>query len=671
MQRTLGQRLFRSFALVIAGVGILIVLLSTFLVNRAAVSEAQRHVRLNLQGAWSIYEGDYLSELRYLVESLSRNPRIAAIASGSDEPVAYSWWDGMAEHIRPDIFTITDISSRVVRRGHAQNRVGDLLKDDTLIRQAGAGHTTVGTVVWSLDRLAREDSALAARAAILPRETHLARSNASVNMTPALMMIATAPVVGVGDVIVGTVQVGILLNRYNALVDAVKDVVFYDDYYGGKPMGTVTIFLGDVRVATNVRDASGERAIGTRVSEQVYNRVIRNGQSWVDRAFVVDEWYLSAYEPIYDINDDVVGILYVGLLEQPYRDLRTRTVMMLLGVAALGLIVSLLISWLLARRLSRPLHDMARATKAFSEGDLSHRVECEGNCVVEELIQLANAFNHMADTLDSRQAELTEANRTLVGTNDRLAALNHDYLDMLGFVSHELKNPLSSCLLNAHSLHDGILGDLTEHQLRATSSMVRNLKYFDEMVGHYLDLTRIEQGRLSLQRESVDMIADVIEPVIENVSREIQEQSVEIRRTWSETPIAMQIDPGLLQIVYGNLIGNAIKYGREACTIGLRANNLGDRWEFGVWNDGAGVPREHMGDLFQKFRRIQRPGQPLRKGTGLGLFVTREIVEQHGGSIRAESVEGRWIEFIIELPVEPIESIDESDSQQIATLVTP
>jgi len=105
-----------------------------------------------------------------------------------------------------------------------------------------------------------------------------------------------------------------------------------------------------------------------------------------------------------------------------------------------------------------------------------------------------------------------------------------------------------------------------------------------------------------------------------------------------------------MRIVFGNLIGNALKYGREGGTIRLRVANRGDHYEFGVWNEGIGIPREKMGDLFQKFRRLNQAGLPKRKGTRVGLFVTREIVELHGGAIRAESEEGHWVEFILALP---------------------
>ena len=95
--------------------------------------------------------------------------------------------------------------------------------------------------------------------------------------------------------------------------------------------------------------------------------------------------------------------------------------------------------------------------------------------------------------------------------------------------------------------------------------------------------------------------------------------------------VVLEGDEELLRVVYGNLIGNACKYGREGGVIRLRTKNQGTIWRMEVWNDGPGVPREKMDRL-------------------LGLFISRTIVELHGGKIWAEGVEGEWIHFVIELP---------------------
>jgi hypothetical protein len=102
--------------------------------------------------------------------------------------------------------------------------------------------------------------------------------------------------------ILGVLYAGIILNRNYEIVDKVKEIVFKDEKYKEKEVGTATIFQGDLRISTNVENENGKRAIGTRVSREVNQALLERGETWVDRAFVVNNWYISAYEPIKNIN---------------------------------------------------------------------------------------------------------------------------------------------------------------------------------------------------------------------------------------------------------------------------------------------------------------------------------------------------------------------------------
>jgi hypothetical protein len=122
----------------------------------------------------------------------------------------------------------------------------------------------------------------------------------------------------------GVLYGGRVINRDFTLVDRVRDMVFGEDMYNDKPVGTVTILQDDVRISTNVQDEGGQRAVGTRVSDEVHDAVIEQGRIWHERALVVTDWYKTAYEPIRDIDGKIIGILYVGTLEQPFVDMARR-----------------------------------------------------------------------------------------------------------------------------------------------------------------------------------------------------------------------------------------------------------------------------------------------------------------------------------------------------------
>jgi signal transduction histidine kinase len=281
-------------------------------------------------------------------------------------------------------------------------------------------------------------------------------------------------------------------------------------------------------------------------------------------------------------------------------------------------------------------------------GSFSTKLEECSRCQVykenvgDEIDQLAAAFCHMIHKLDLYQEELKRANADL-------KKLNRNYMKMLRFVSHELKTPIANSSMSAQALLQSIFGELTPSQERMVRLIHSNLGSSMEMVKNYLDLSRIETGELLFQPRRLHLASEVVAPALNHLITLIDSNGMRAEDQTDEG-VMLEGDKELLQVVYGNLIGNACKYGREGGVIRLQAKDQGVSCRLEVWNDGPGVAREKMGQLFQKFSRIQQSQKEAAKGTGLGLFISRKIVELHGGKIWAEGVEGEWINFVIELP---------------------
>jgi signal transduction histidine kinase len=281
-------------------------------------------------------------------------------------------------------------------------------------------------------------------------------------------------------------------------------------------------------------------------------------------------------------------------------------------------------------------------------GSFSTKLEECSRCQVykenvgDEIDQLAAAFCHMIHKLDLYQEELKRA-------NEDLKKLNRNYMNMLRFVSHELKTPIANSSMSAQALLQSIFGELTPPQERMVRLIHSNLGSSMEMVKNYLDLSRIETGELLFQPRRLHLASEVVAPALNHLITLIDSNGMRAEDQTDEG-VMLEGDKELLQVVYGNLIGNACKYGREGGVIRLQAKDQGVSCRLEVWNDGPGVAREKMGQLFQKFSRIQQSQKEAAKGTGLGLFISRKIVELHGGKIWAEGVEGEWINFVIELP---------------------
>ena len=193
------------------------------------------------------------------------------------------------------------------------------------------------------------------------------------------MLKAVAPIFDDQQNFIGTVYGGVLINRNFEIVDKVKQTVYENVIYEDQDIGTATIFQDDLRISTNVRNEDGNRAIGTRVSAEVYDQVINHGEPWIDRAYVVNNWYITAYEPIRDGYDRIIGILYVGVLEQKYNDLQNQAVVTFLAITLLGALVSMAVSYFIAQRILVPINELVTA----SQGDCSRKPGYQGRQLLQ------------------------------------------------------------------------------------------------------------------------------------------------------------------------------------------------------------------------------------------------------------------------------------------------
>ena len=642
----LRTRVFLNFVLVIALFGVLGAAMAAMVLSRMVVNEAQRRVSLNLSSAWSVLDGGQ-EQVRLLLEELGGGDRVASVFAAEDAQTLRPKFEAIRRMGGLDFLGVTDRTGRVLLRGLYPYNAGDSLANDPLIQSAVDGKTVAGFELLPQPRLTAEGADLDMRAFITFEPTQMAKVRPRDSESAGMAMVAAAPARDHAGNIVGTIYGGILLNRNNALVDRIRSIVFKDEVYNGRQLGTVTIFQWDVRVATNVRKADGDRAIGTRVSSGVYDRVLENNTSWYSRAFVVNDWYLSAYDPIHDVDGKTVGILYVGVLAAKYDDMRREVWWLYGGAFGLLMLVVLGLGVLFAQRLTGSLHRLAHAATSVSNGDLDHYVE--EPATRDEVHDLTHAFNAMTASLKDREERLKGANAQLEHANRELQQLNANYVGLLGFVSHELKNTLGAVYTAACSLDAGLVGEMNPAQKRLAGSIRRSIENSVAMARQYLDLARIEQGELRVEMGPIDLVSDVVRPVLDELSHAVQERAVNVRNELPEH-LPMVADAALLRVVYKNLIDNALKYGREGGTIALRFAREDGAYRLEVWNEGQGLPAESLEQLFQKFVRFAERGAMAPKGTGLGLFITREIVTKHGGSIRAESQQGQWMSFIFTLP---------------------
>lgn len=234
---------------------------------------------------------------------------------------------------------------------------------------------------------------------------------------------------------------------------------------------------------------------------------------------------------------------------------------------------------------------------------------------------------------------------------EQLVAANRAYTEMLGFVSHELKSPLAGIVMDANVLTEGFLGELQPAQRDKVKKMVVKAEYLLGLIRDYLDLARLESGELALRaREDLDLVAEVVQPAIDITAPLVAEKSMRLATHLPAAPLLAECDPGLLQIVLVNLLGNAAKYGDQGGYIDLTVERREKSLRVAVRNTGPGFPAGERGRLFRKFSRLDSPELRKRKGTGVGLYTSWRIVALHSGVFDASSREGEWAEFAFEIP---------------------
>ncbi len=604
-----------------------------------AIKGAENRVRLYIKAAWEIYNSK-TERIQFALLVLAEDDKLKNFMldrrNADLRAIVLEQLERVRREQNMDILNLIDTKGRVVLRTRNAGTRGDDVSNDPMIRLVLKDRKrSGGTVLFDNGRLKTEGEDLVRLARLYGGE-------------PAAMMTGAAVPVKHNGRLIGVIQMGNLLNGSVEKVDRIRDSVFENQRYNGKPVGTATVFMRDLRISTNVLNQDGTRATGTRASGEVAERVLKNGRSWTGRAWVVNAWYLSQYDPIRDPDGRVIGMLYIGSLEQRYLDERSRAVLLNLGVVFGGMLLAVVVFYPIIRTILSPVHRLYQATRRLSAGDLTHRIDVRSN---DEIGELSDSFNHMAEQLLKDQQEIQESHAQLEERNEELHNTNRNYMEMLGFVSHEFKAPLGSAILGLYSVKDGYLGPVSESQARVLGSVAHSLDYLNDMVKHYLDLSRLEKGELTPHRRRVRIKAEVVEPILSGLGPAVAEKQMVVTSCLADD-LTADADPSLLRIVYENLLSNAVRYGREGGSIQLAGEQTNGTVKLVVYNDGDGVPADKINRLFKKFSRIDNIRNAREKGTELGLFICKEIIDQHGGSINAESKEGEWTRFTFTLPAE-------------------
>jgi len=514
---------------------------------------------------------------------------------------------------------------------------------------AGAGGSEID--IFSAEDLAEISPAFAARAALslVPTKAALPTTR---DRESRGMIVHTAAAVSAGE---GTLVAGVLLNHNLDFIDTINALVYPEASLTEGSRGTTTLFLEDVRVSTNVRLFENVRALGTRVSVEVRAAVLDEGRTWLDRAFVVNDWYISAYEPLVDSFGRRVGMLYVGFLDSPYRAAKAQTLWLIFGGFLFLLALSVPMFLRLARGVFKPLENMVETISKVEAGDLSARtgladtqnevslVSTHLDTVLAQVQERDQRLREWADELENRVEartdELRKANQRLEVTtkqlvvSEKLAAIG----EITAGVAHEINNPVAVIQGNVDVIHE-TLGPQAAPLKTEFSLIFEQVHRINTLVNKLLQFARPEEFAGNVGSHSPnDVIGDTL-PLVQHL---LSKENISLKQALTCTR-DVAINRTELQQVLINLIVNAIQAMPTGGALEIQTRDEAAGVLISIADSGAGMAAEVIEHIFDPFFTTKKA-----EGTGLGLSITQKLISRSGGKIWVKSQVGEGTTFFI------------------------
>jgi two-component system NtrC family sensor kinase len=648
--RTIQSQLILSFSIAILVPAIITSYVGMRIISDQIITRAETKAISDLNSAREMYR-NRLAEIQSVTRLTATRQSIRAAIAHRDRTFLTRDLEKTLLHERLDILTVVDDRGNVLARGRNPGLYGDNLLSDGFVEHVTTMRAPIsGTEIVPPEELVKESTDLAAQASMTVVATPKAKPNGKTTETSGMMLKSAVPILDEKGNFLGTLIGGILFNRNFDIVDKINQVVHEGQVYKGKEIGAVTVFQGDLRISTNLKNDDGTRGIGTLVSGDVYDMVVKQGKRWVGEALVVDARYITAYEPIRGPANTVIGILGVGVLKKPFDDLLQRTLITFLGIAVLGILLIVFASIFLANRIATPLRRLQEISHNIAEGDYKHEFKAKGPLEVEHL---ANSLNQMAKQLEAEKRELEEWATTLekkveeraeemkkinaqLFRSEKLASIGK----LAAAVAHDINNPLTGILTNSSLLLEDLGSD--DPRREDVEVMVKETIRCREIVKRLLDFAR----QTKPQKQLADMNA-LIENIILLVRNQTSFRNIVVEKQLSDRVPDVSVDPDQIQQVFMNIILNGAEAMAKGGTLTIESKLSDDSRNVVISfaDTGPGIPESCREKIFDPFYTTKE------HGTGLGLSISYGIVEQHGGTMNVESIVGQGSTFTIQLPI--------------------
>jgi signal transduction histidine kinase/DNA-binding response OmpR family regulator len=355
------------------------------------------------------------------------------------------------------------------------------------------------------------------------------------------------------------------------------------------------------------------------------------------------EWMLISTAPVPDLPWGIMIVQPSAEVFAPVTEAAWDSVMLM----AMVLLVTAIGAGLLARHVTRPLADLREAANSFSAGDLNRRVNFDRQ---DELGELGRTFDQMAATVAQRTTELEKANQELQEQNRVVQQANRLKSEFLANMSHELRTPLNAIIGFTQLMHDGKVGAVSRAHEEYLGDILDSARHLLQLINDVLDLAKVEAGKMEFNPEAVNLTRVIVEvrQILQTLSAT---KRLQVDLEVSPEVEQLMIDPAKLKQVLYNYLSNAIKFSRKEGRIAVRALPEGaNHFRLEIEDTGVGISPEDLSKLFVEFQQLEVATTKRHQGTGLGLALTKKIVEAQGGRVGVQSTGSQGSTFYAILP---------------------
>jgi signal transduction histidine kinase len=465
----------------------------------------------------------------------------------------------------------------------------------------------------------------------------------------ALFQVAAVPYRNPDHQVAGVLVAAHLVNNDNSIANQLAVEI---------PDSFSTISIGGIRVAGNISSRTNPNFLG-KVQTPAHIKAIQSGQRYYGRVQLSGGLdHLVVSDPIRNAQGQVIGALTIGHPSQGLASLKQDTTIYIILSALLCWGAVLVGSALASKRWADPIMQLSKVANRIYEAEVIRPehltlIQRLPPATTSELENLQRCFSHMAGSLHgyftTLEARVEEKTLELRNAMLDLEASSNAKSKLLSNTSHELRTPLNSIIGFSDMLTSGIYGELTPEQGNRVQIIADSARYLLKLINDLLEVSLVQQGKLALEKQPVN-IAELLESVLAIIQNDCARNAITISVASAPALPTVVVDPTRIRQVLYNILSNAVKFTPGGGQISVRLAARGTDVVVAVTDTGIGISEKDQLYVFDEFYQAENTGYRKQAGFGLGLPLSKQLVELHGGHIGLESALGKGTTITITLP---------------------